>query len=149
MFKRYWKDFAIFWGLFIVFVAGVFFFFYLVSAGKLGFMPTFEELENPKNKFATEIYSEDGKILGKYFEGSENRRYMDYKDIPQSVIDALIATEDVRFYDHSGIAGVVPGGTRYVDRKFFCRGGKYDHATVGENVVPAGGEPELYGVGHA
>ena len=104
MFKRYWKDFAIFWGLFIVFVAGVFFFFYLVSAGKLGFMPTFEELENPKNKFATEIYSEDGKILGKYFEGSENRRYMDYKDIPQSVIDALIATEDVRFYDHSGIA---------------------------------------------
>mgnify|MGYP002562136396 FL=1 len=103
MFKRYWKDFAIFWGLFIVFVAGVFFFFYLVSAGKLGFMPTFEELENPKNKFATEIYSEDGKILGKYFEGSENRRYMDYKDIPQSVIDALIATEDVRFYDHSGI----------------------------------------------
>ncbi|MFR7875837.1 MAG: transglycosylase domain-containing protein [Butyricimonas paravirosa] len=65
-------------------------------------MPTFEELENPKNKFATEIYSEDGKILGKYFEG-ENRRYMDYKDIPQSVIDALIATEDVRFYDHSGI----------------------------------------------
>ena len=48
MFKRYWKDFAIFWGLFIVFVAGVFFFFYLVSAGKLGFMPTFEELENPK-----------------------------------------------------------------------------------------------------
>ena len=103
MFKRYWKYFAIFWGLFIVFVAGVFFFFYLVSAGKLGFMPTFEELENPKNKFATEIYSEDGKILGKYFEGSENRRYMDYKDIPQSVIDALIATEDVRFYDHSGI----------------------------------------------
>ena len=69
MFKRYWKDFAIFWGLFIVFVAGVFFFFYLVSAGKLGFMPTFEELENPNNKFATEIYSEDGKILGKYFEG--------------------------------------------------------------------------------
>ena len=103
MFKRYWKDFAIFWGLFIVFVAGVFFFFYLVSAGKLGFMPTFEELENPNNNFATEIYSEDGKILGKYFEGSENRRYMDYKDIPQSVIDALIATEDVRFYDHSGI----------------------------------------------
>ena len=79
MFKRYWKDFAIFWGLFIVFVAGVFFFFYLVSAGKLGFMPTFEELENPKNKFATEIYSEDGKILGKYFEGSENRRYMGIK----------------------------------------------------------------------
>ena len=48
MFKRYWKDFAIFWGLFIVFVAGVFFFFYLVSAGKLGFMPTFEEWRTPR-----------------------------------------------------------------------------------------------------
>lgn len=103
MFRRYWKDFAIFWGLFIIFVGGVFFFFYLVSDGKLGFMPTFEELENPNNSFATEVYSADGKVIGKYFEGSENRRYMEYKDIPQSVIDALIATEDVRFYDHSGI----------------------------------------------
>lgn len=103
MFKRYWKDFAIFWGLFIIFVGGVFFFFYLVSDGKLGLMPTFEELENPNNSFATEVYSADGKVIGKYFEGSENRRYMEYKDIPQSVIDALIATEDVRFYDHSGI----------------------------------------------
>lgn len=103
MFKRYWKDFAIFWGLFVIFVGGIFFFFYLVSDGKLGFMPTFEELENPNNNFATEVYSADGKVIGKYFEGSENRRYMEYKDIPQSVIDALIATEDVRFYDHSGI----------------------------------------------
>lgn len=101
--KKYWKDFAIFWGLFVIFVGGIFFFFYLVSDGKLGFMPTFEELENPNNNFATEVYSADGKIIGKYFEGSENRRYMEYKDIPQSVIDALIATEDVRFYDHSGI----------------------------------------------
>lgn len=101
--KKYWKDFAIFWGLFVIFVGGIFFFFYLVSDGKLGFMPTFEELENPNNNFATEVYSADGKIIGKYFEGSENRRYMEYKDIPQCVIDALIATEDVRFYDHSGI----------------------------------------------
>ena len=101
--KKYWKDFVIFWGLFVIFVGGIFFFFYLVSDGKLGFMPTFEELENPNNSFATEVYSADGKIIGKYFEGSENRRYMEYKDIPQSVIDALIATEDVRFYEHSGI----------------------------------------------
>lgn len=69
MFKRYWKDFAIFWGLFIVFVAGVFFFFYLVSAGKLGFMPTFEELENPKNKFATEIYSRGREDFREVFRG--------------------------------------------------------------------------------
>ena len=64
MFKRYWKDFAIFWGLFIVFVAGVFFFFYLVSAGKLGFMPTFEELENPKNKYP--YHQQDILVSGSY-----------------------------------------------------------------------------------
>lgn len=103
MFKRYRKGFVIFWSSFIFFVGGLFLFFYLISAGKLGFMPTFEELENPTNQFASEVYSADGKIIGKYFEGSENRRYTDYKNISQSVIDALIATEDVRFYEHSGI----------------------------------------------
>lgn len=103
MFKRYRKGFLIFWSLFFVFVGGIFLFFYLISVGKLGFMPTFEELENPTNQFASEVYSSDEKIIGKYFEGSENRRYTDYKDISQSVINALIATEDVRFYEHSGI----------------------------------------------
>lgn len=102
-FVKYKKDFILFWSLFVVLIVGIFLFFYLISAGKLGFMPTFEELENPNNKFATEIYSEDGKVIGKYFEGSENRRYMDYHAIPRSVVDALITTEDVRFYDHSGI----------------------------------------------
>lgn len=69
MFKRYWKDFAIFWGLFIVFVAGVFFFFYLVSAGKLGFMPTFEELENPKNKICHGDLFRGRKDFRKVFRG--------------------------------------------------------------------------------
>ena len=71
-------------------------------AGKLGFMPTFEELENPNNRFASEVYFADGPIMNRYFE-KENRKYIEYREIPQSVIDALIATEDVRFYDHSGI----------------------------------------------
>ena len=65
MLKKYWKDFAIFWGIFVVFVGGVFLFFYLISEGKLGFMPTFEELENPTSNFAAEIYSADGEIIGK------------------------------------------------------------------------------------
>ena len=103
MLKKYWKDFAIFWGIFVVFVGGVFLFFYLISEGKLGFMPTFEELENPTSNFAAEIYSADGEIIGKYFMGNENRRYTDYSEIAPCVVDALIATEDVRFYDHSGI----------------------------------------------
>ena len=102
MFKKYWKFFVIFWSVLLVGIIGVFVFFWLISAGKLGFMPTFEELENPNNRFASEVYFADGPIMNRYFE-KENRKYIEYREIPQSVIDALIATEDVRFYDHSGI----------------------------------------------
>ena len=102
MFKKYWKFFVIFWSVVLVGIIGVFVFFWLISAGKLGFMPTFEELENPNNRFASEVYFADGPIMNRYF-GKENRKYIEYREIPQSVIDALIATEDVRFYDHSGV----------------------------------------------
>ena len=102
MFKKYWKFFVILWSVVLVGIIGVFVFFWLISAGKLGFMPTFEELENPNNRFASEVYFADGPIMNRYFE-KENRKYIEYREIPQSVIDALIATEDVRFYDHSGV----------------------------------------------
>lgn len=102
MFKKYWKFFVIFWSVVLVGIIGVFVFFWLISAGKLGFMPTFEELENPNNRFASEVYFADGPIMNRYFE-KENRKYIEYREIPQSVINALIATEDVRFYDHSGV----------------------------------------------
>ena len=102
MFKKYWKFFVIFWSVVLAGITGVFIFFWLISAGKLGFMPTFEELENPNNRFASEVYFADGPIMNRYFE-KENRKYTEYKEIPQTVIDALIATEDVRFYEHSGI----------------------------------------------
>ena len=102
MFKKYWKFFVIFWSVVLVGIIGVFVFFWLISAGKLGFMPTFEELENPNNRFASEVYFADGPIMNRYFE-KENPKYIEYRELPQSVIDALIATEDVRFYDHSGV----------------------------------------------
>ncbi|MDR2130593.1 MAG: transglycosylase domain-containing protein [Odoribacteraceae bacterium] len=105
MIKKYRKSFIVFWGAFLLLVGGACLFFYLVAIGKLGFMPTFEELENPTSRFASEVYSGDGKMIGKYFRGNENRRYTDYDDIPENVLNALIATEDVRFYDHSGIDG--------------------------------------------
>ncbi|MEJ7661917.1 MAG: transglycosylase domain-containing protein [Hymenobacter sp.] len=66
-----------------------------------GRMPNLKTLENPKSELASEVYSADGVLLGKYFR--ENRTPVDYKDLPQNVIDALIATEDVRFEEHSGI----------------------------------------------
>lgn len=102
MFKKYWKSFVVFWSVVLVGIVGLVVFFWLISAGKLGFMPTFEELENPKNRFASEVYFADGTVMSRYFE-KENRKYTAYQEIPQSVIDALIATEDARFYDHSGI----------------------------------------------
>ncbi len=91
-----------FWSAVALSLVGAFLFFFLLAKGMLGFMPSFEELENPRNVLASEIYSEDGKVLDKYFI-RENRTYVDYKNLPPHLIDALIATEDVRFYDHSGI----------------------------------------------
>ncbi len=74
---------------------------YLISLGVFGALPSFEQLENPKNSLATEIYTADGKLLGKYF--SENRSQMDFEEISPHVINALVSTEDERFYEHSGI----------------------------------------------
>ena len=89
-----WKLFAFLW-------IGVFLFFTLLSMGWLGFMPTFEELENPKSNQATEVISADGEILG--FIGVENRSNITYDELSPNLVNALIATEDVRFYNHSGI----------------------------------------------
>lgn len=103
MFKHHWKFLSIFWSIFVIGLFAVVILFHQISEGNLGVMPTFEELENPNNKFASELYFEDGPSMGKYFWQSENRKYTEFEEIPQNVIDALIATEDVRFYSHSGI----------------------------------------------
>ena len=100
--NKFTKYVIAFWSLFLFLVGGVFLLFILISNGKLGFMPSFEELENPKSILASEIYFEDGKIIDKYFV-SENRTFVDYDNLPPHLIDALVATEDVRFYGHSGI----------------------------------------------
>ncbi len=91
-----------FWGIVLTTLLLTFLFFILLSKGMLGFMPSFEELENPKNILASEMISSDDKILDMYFI-RENRSYVDYKNLPPQLIDALISAEDVRFYNHSGI----------------------------------------------
>ncbi|MGW8317341.1 MAG: transglycosylase domain-containing protein, partial [Bacteroidales bacterium] len=73
----------------------------LVGKGKMGFMPEFSQLENPETNLATEIITDDGEILGNYF--VENRTYVDFDDLAPQLVDALVATEDVRYYRHSGI----------------------------------------------
>lgn len=77
--------------------------FCFIAWGWIGYMPEVDELENPNYKFASEILSSDGKTLGTWSLSKENRVYVGYKDMSHSLIDALIATEDVRFEEHSGI----------------------------------------------
>ena len=94
--KKFWKIF--FYGL-----GGIMVFFLFASWGLFGSMPSFEDLENPDSNLATEIISSDGVILGKYFE--KNRSQLKYSDLPKNLVQALVATEDERFYEHSGIDG--------------------------------------------
>ena len=74
-----------------------------ISKGWIGYMPPVEDLENPNYKFATQVFSADGKTLGTYSYSKENRVYVGYQDLSPHIINALIATEDVRFAEHSGI----------------------------------------------
>lgn len=90
-----------FWITYVASMILIGLFFVGVALGLFGKMPTFEELENPKSSLATEILSEEGKLLGKYY--FENRSNTQFQDLSPNVINALIATEDARFYEHSGI----------------------------------------------
>lgn len=91
------------WIFLAVVVLAIVVIFVSISKGWIGYMPPVEELENPSYKFATEIFSEDEKVLGTWSYSKENRVYTAYKDLSPSIINALIATEDVRFVEHSGI----------------------------------------------
>lgn len=94
--KRFWK-------VFLYGMGGIGIFFLFASWGLFGSMPSFEDLENPDSNLATEIISSDGVVIGKYFE--KNRSQLKYSDLPKNLVQALVATEDERFYEHSGIDG--------------------------------------------
>ena len=95
------KAFIWFWALFVFLMIGFTGFFYGISQGLFGELPTFEDLENPRSSLATEIIAADGVILGKYY--IQNRSFTKYEELSPYLIEALIATEDVRFTQHSGI----------------------------------------------
>ncbi|MEL7587533.1 MAG: transglycosylase domain-containing protein [Prolixibacteraceae bacterium] len=97
-FKKYILGF---WGLYLAGIIVTFIIFFSIAEGKLGEMPSFEELENPQSLLASEVIARNGVVLGRYFR--ENRTYVSYENLPKDLIHALIATEDVRFYEHSGI----------------------------------------------
>ena len=99
---NFFKFIKWFWILFGVGVLSVLFIFLLASWGAFGEMPTFERLESPQTNLATEIISSDGKTLGKYYL-DDNRTPVPYDSLPNNLVNALVATEDARYYEHSGI----------------------------------------------
>ncbi len=94
--RKMWTCFAIFVGLLVLL-------FVLIYNGVIGYMPPIDQLKNPTDKFASTIYSADGVEMGRYYRSRSNRIYVDFDDMSPHLTDALIATEDSRFDDHSGV----------------------------------------------
>jgi len=90
-----------FWSLFLGGIAAIVLLFYLLASGKLGYMPSFQELENPQSDLATEVIATDNVVLGRYY--VENRSSITYENINANLRDALLATEDIRFFQHTGV----------------------------------------------
>src|SRR5271169_3777136 len=99
------KAVRIFWRVFFVGLATFMLFILLINIGLLGPLPSLKDLENPSIMLASEVYADDGTLMGKYYEDKSNRSNVEYQDISPNVIHALLATEDKRFYEHSGIDG--------------------------------------------
>ena len=97
------------WTFLTITVLGAAAAFYAIDEGWIGYMPPIEDLQNPISRYATQIYSADGKILGTWNYNRENRVMVDYTKIAPAMVQALVATEDVRFYDHSGIDFIALG----------------------------------------
>lgn len=123
------KNNLIFWSilgtpLFVIIVL-----FILASTGNLGYMPRIEDLENPKINLATQIISDDGQVLGSIYTKNQNRTYIEYNRLPKSLVTALIATEDIRFYNHSGI------DFKGTARAFFLLGTKGGGSTITQQLA--------------
>src|ERR1700748_1468655 len=94
----FWKIFFACLGFFIILLV-------LINLGVFGSLPSLKELENPTIMLASEVYADDGTLMGKYYKDKSNRSSVEYKDISKNAVNALLATEDKRFYEHSGIDG--------------------------------------------
>ena len=91
------------WILFVLGIISVYLFFTGISKGWIGNAPAIDDLENPIDKFATQIISSDGVVLGSFARSEDNRIWVDFEDLSPYLVQALVATEDVRFAEHSGI----------------------------------------------
>jgi len=121
------RSIKILWRVFLGGFVLVILMFLCANFGLFGKMPSVEELQNPEADLASEIYTSDGVLMGKYY--SENRSEVKYNEISPNVIHALIATEDERFYDHSGI------DAQAVARAFFTLGTQGGGSTLTQQVA--------------
>ena len=94
---------GILWSLLLLVAVGVGVIFWAIADGRIGDMPPIEEMLNPIDKSASQVYSADGKLLGTYSYSRENRVMVNYSELSPALVEALVATEDARFFEHAGI----------------------------------------------
>lgn len=97
------KFFVTLWLLYIAVIGVVAYLFHAIFVGDIGYMPDIEQLHNPVNKYASQVLSSDGRLLGTWSYSRANRIFVSYEDLSPTLVQALVATEDVRFHEHSGI----------------------------------------------
>src|SRR5690242_8072377 len=125
------RSVKIFWRIFLFGLLAFVTIILMANFGVFGKMPSMEELQNPSILQASEVYAEDGTLMGKYYYENGNRSIVKYRDISQHVIDALIATEDKRFYSHSGI------DIKGTSRAIFLLGSKGGGSTITQQLALA------------
>lgn len=121
------KHIRTFWKLFAAGIGVLILFFLFASWGFFGSLPDETSLENPEKNLATEIIASDGKVLGKFYK--ENRTPVLFEDLPDHLVNALVATEDIRFYDHSGI------DAKGTARAFIYLGSKGGASTISQQLA--------------
>lgn len=125
------------WSVFVLLVLLVAGGFYSIREGWIGYMPPLDELQSPISKYASQIITSDGKVIGTWSR-NENRIFVDYDSISPYVFQALVATEDVRFYEHSGI------DVRALGRAIVKRGLLRHHEAGGGSTITQQLAKQLY-----
>ena len=97
------KILIVLWGFVLFIFACIALFIFSISQGWFGELPPVSDLENPINKYASRVFTSDNKLLGTWSYASENRVMVTYDSLPQNLVNALVATEDERFFEHSGV----------------------------------------------
>ena len=121
----------LFWKVFFYGLGAFLLFLVLINLGVFGSLPSLKELENPSITQSSEVFAEDGTPMGKYYKDKGNRSNVEFRDISPNVVNALVATEDTRFYEHSGIDGF-SSARDGLEKQFIA--GNFDHHKIAVHV---------------